>query len=217
MREPENIRAVSELGIDLLGLIFYEKSPRFVQSVPVYEGTIPDRANETLVADSTFAAAKPSRVGVFVNAMMQDVVTKVYNYKLDYVQLHGTECPTYIDNLRRTLDYKIKIIKAIGISTADDLQGAMDYDGVADLLLFDTRCAGHGGSGEKFDWAMIGAYHGTTPFLLSGGIDADDATAIKALAHPRLAGVDLNSRFELAPAVKDVAKLQEFINTLRNE
>lgn len=201
MREPENIRAVSALGIDMMGFIFWEKSPRCVSQLPA------DMPTEC------------QRVGVFVDEMPQTVVTKVHDFRLDYVQLHGTETAVYIDNLRNTLvpdiAPDIKIIKALSIREADDVKRWREYEGCADLLLFDTKCKTVGGSGEKFDWSVLDAYDGDIPFILSGGIGPDDAERVKAFKHPRCVGVDLNSRFEVAPALKDTDKLSTFIKELK--
>lgn len=201
MREPENIRAVSALGIDMMGFIFWEKSPRCVSQLPA------DMPTEC------------QRVGVFVDEMPQTVVTKVHDFRLDYVQLHGTETAVYIDNLRNTLvpdiAPDIKIIKALSIREADDVKRWREYEGCADLLLFDTKCKTVGGSGEKFDWSVLDAYDGDIPFILSGGIGPDDAERVKAFKHPRCVGIDLNSRFEVAPALKDTDKLSTFIKELK--
>lgn len=212
MREPENIRALNALDVDMMGLIFYPKSPRYVRSIPVSAGIVPDRAASLL-------RPRAKLVGVFVNEMPQTVVTHAYNYRLDYIQLHGDETPTYIDNLKRTLIPDIlpdvKIIKAISIREADDVKRWRQYEGHIDLLLFDTKCKTVGGSGEQFDWSVLSAYDGDIPFLLSGGIGPQDAESIKQFRHPMFAGIDLNSKFEDAPAHKDINKLQNFISSIR--
>lgn len=228
MRDAENIREVRQLGIDMMGFVFWPESPRFVRMISSEAGIIPDYSEERLrkavrgekeAADTAAETAAPARVGVFVDEMPQTIVTHVYNYSLDYVQLHGEESPTMIDNLKRTLIPDIapgiRIIKALSVATADDVARSRDYEGAADLLLFDTRCKGKGGSGEKFDWSVLEAYDGTTPFLLSGGLGPDDADRLRSFSHPRFLGVDLNSRFETAPGMKDVELLRNFIHRLR--
>lgn len=210
MRDPENIRAVAGLGIDMMGFIFWPKSPRYVQQLPSLTGMMPDRADDGIVAGK-----RCKYVGVFVDDMPQNIVTRVYNFHLDYVQLHGSESVTYIDNLRRTLvpdiAPDIKIIKALSIREADDVKRWRDYDGHVDMLLFDTKCKCVGGSGEQFDWSVLEEYDGNIPFLLSGGIGPDDAERVKAFRHPMCVGIDLNSRFETQPAMKDVDRLRTFI------
>ena len=222
MRDAENIRAVSELDINLLGFIFWEKSPRYVHMVPTPTGTMPDRSH--LDGDDHWQTVSggnkmPKRVGVFVDDMPQNIITRVYNYQLDYVQLHGNESAVMIDNLRRTLDPDIrqgvKFIKAISVASAADLDLCSKYEGCVDLFLFDTKTPLVGGSGEQFDWTVLDHYQGQTPFLLSGGIGPDDAERILQFRHPHFVGIDLNSRFETAPAQKDVERLRTFIQALR--
>lgn len=216
MRDAQNIREVMTLGVDMIGMIFWPKSPRFVPMVRSRAGIIPDKASSSLTG---IEAKQVKRVGVFVDAMPQEIITCAYNYHLDYIQLHGSESPVMIDNLRRTLVPDIvpdiKIIKALSIREADDVKRWREYEGHADMLLFDTKCKCVGGSGEQFDWSVLETYDGSIPFLLSGGIGPDDAERVKAFRHPRLAGIDLNSRFEIEPALKDVAKLENFINEIR--
>ena len=214
MRDGENIRQVVELGVDWIGMIFWDKSPRNVTMIPTNAGIIPDRAN----GQWSKVNGQCKRVGVFVDEMAQNIVTRVFNYKLDIIQLHGHESPTLIRNLRLTLDPDIrpgiKIIKAISVSSRDDLDATKPYEGVVDYFLFDTKCPTVGGSGQQFDWSVLAEYVGETPFLLSGGIGPDDAERIRAFHHPKCIGIDLNSRFETAPAQKDVDALRHFLSQL---
>lgn len=207
MRDADNIRDISALGVDMIGLIFYPPSPRYVQQFSSGAGIIPDYAPDM--------GKTPLRVGVFVDDMPQNIVTRVYNYKLDYIQLHGNEPRETLENLRATIDPdikpKIKIIKAISVSSAKDIKKYKEYVGAADLFLFDTECKTVGGSGEQFDWQVLQAYDGDVPFLLSGGIGPDDAERIKNFHHPKCIGIDLNSKFEIEPALKDVEKLKQFL------
>lgn len=207
MRDADNIRDISALGVDMIGLIFYPPSPRYVQQFSSGAGIIPDYAPDM--------GKTPLRVGVFVDEMPQNIVTRVYNYKLDYIQLHGNEPRETLENLRTTIDPdikpNIKIIKAISVSSAEDIKKYKEYVGAADLFLFDTKCKTVGGSGEQFDWQVLQAYDGDVPFLLSGGIGPDDAERIKNFHHPKCIGIDLNSKFEIEPALKDVEKLKQFL------
>ena len=207
MRDADNIRDISALGVDMIGLIFYPPSPRYVQQFSSGAGIIPDYAPDM--------GKTPLRVGVFVDDMPQNIVTRVYNYKLDYIQLHGNEPRETLENLRATIDPdikpKIKIIKAISVSSAEDIKKYKEYVGAADLFLFDTKCKTVGGSGEQFDWQVLQAYDGDVPFLLSGGIGPDDTERIKNFHHPKCIGIDLNSKFEIEPALKDVEKLKQFL------
>lgn len=211
MRDADNIRDISALGVDMIGLIFYPPSPRYVQQFSSGAGIIPDYAPDM--------GKTPLRVGVFVDDMPQNIVTRVYNYKLDYIQLHGNEPRETLENLRTTIDPdikpKIKIIKAISVSSAEDIKKYKEYVGAADLFLFDTKCKTVGGSGEQFDWQVLEQYDGETPFLLSGGIGPNDAERVKSFHHPQCIGIDLNSKFEIEPALKDVEKLKDFLEKLR--
>ena len=207
MRDADNIRDISALEVDMIGLIFYPPSPRYVQQFSSGAGIIPDYAPDM--------GKTPLRVGVFVDDMPQNIVTRVYNYKLDYIQLHGNEPRETLENLRATIDPdikpKIKIIKAISVSSAEDIKKYKEYVGAADLFLFDTKCKTVGGSGELFDWQVLQAYDGDVPFLLSGGIGPDDAERIQNFHHPKCIGIDLNSKLEIEPALKDVEKLKQFL------
>lgn len=226
MGDAQNIREVAALGVNLIGLIFYPKSPRYVESISSDAGIIPDYSSLTPdplpegegrnMLDKQLKA-----VGVFVNDMPQNIVTAVYNYHLSYVQLHGDESPVMIDNLRRTLvpdiAPQIKIIKAISVSSAEDLKRCEQYEGHVDLFLFDTKCKGYGGSGQKYDWSVLEAYTGQTPFLLSGGIGPDDADRLRDFHHPQCVGIDLNSKFETTPGMKDINLLQNFLHQLNKQ
>lgn len=232
LREPLNIRDVESLGVDMTGMIFYKKSPRYVGMIPSNAGVIPDYVSDDFTGGRPSRSrsvgaypcgcpgcSRPKRVGVFVDEMPQTIITCVYNFCLDYVQLHGSESPILIDNLRRTIDpdirRDIRFIKVLSINNADDFGQWRIYRGHVDMLLFDTKCSSFGGSGDKFPWALLNAYDGDIPFLLSGGIGPGDAAAVRDINHPMFAGVDLNSRFETAPAVKDIDKLRMFINEIR--
>lgn len=223
MRDGENICQVAALGVDWIGMIFWDKSPRNVTMIPTHAGIIPDRA------DSQLSTLSPQfkRVGVFVDEMPQNIITRVVNFQLDMVQLHGHESPTMIRNLRATLDPDIrpgiKFIKSISVQNRDDIASYKAYADCVDYFLFDNKCPSVGGSGEQFDWSVLDVYDGDVPFLLSGGIGPDDAGQIhqlfaesggKTAFDGRCIGIDLNSRFEVEPALKDVQKLRTFLEDL---
>ena len=203
MREAENIREVEALGPDLMGFIFWPKSSRFVTERPAY---LPRKAR---------------RVGVFVDEHLERVREIARDYALDFIQLHGHESPEYISSLKAPdrpvcgcATAALPVIKAFNIATAADLAQTEPYEGLADLFLFDTRGKSVGGNGSKFDWTVLNDYNGTTPFILSGGIGPDDAEQLRAFHHPKCTGIDLNSRFELAPGLKDITALQKFFTEL---
>jgi phosphoribosylanthranilate isomerase len=175
----------------MMGFIFWPKSSRYVSQRPDY---LPKRVK---------------RVGVFVDEDPEQVKRLADDYGLDYIQLHGQESPSYIFQLRG-----LHVIKAFNISTAEDLLQTQPYEGLVDGFLFDAKGKSVGGNGEKFNWGVLDAYKGSTPFLLSGGIGPDDAARVNAFYHPKCIGIDLNSRFELAPGLKDIVKLKEFISNL---
>lgn len=200
MRDPENIRKVEELTVDLMGFIFWHKSSRNVSEMPSYLPT------------------RQKRVGVFVDADIKEVTEKAMEYALDLIQLHGKETPDYIQRLRSLCpqrgDRATAIIKALNIADTEDLAQTAQYEGIVDYFLFDTKSKLVGGNGTQFDWSVLQAYQGDTPFILSGGIGPDDAEKVKNFQHPMCAGIDLNSRFETAPALKDIQLLNHFIGRL---
>ena len=204
MREAENIRRVEALGIDIMGFIFYPKSSRYVSARPAY------------------LPKKCKCVGVFVDSTIDDIRQHIADYSLDIIQLHGHESIDFIRSLRSLCGDSIAIIKVFNIATAADLAATSPYAGLVDYFLFDTKGPSAGGNGEKFDWSILDAYNGDTPFLLSGGIGPDDAERIlrstsgrsqgENYHHPKCIGIDLNSRFEIEPGIKDIIKLKTFLN-----
>lgn len=204
LKDPANIREVAAIpGIDLLGLIFYEKSPRFVDSQQVAE-TVKTFKNGGIT-------------GVFVNETTGEVVQKCTVYHLDYIQLHGNESPEYITSLKNILPERIKIIKAFSIKAEEDLSATSGYEGLCDFFLFDTPTTGFGGSGRTFDWRILQYYCGSTPFLLSGGIGPDSLESLHNFHHNLWAGIDLNSRFEVTPGIKNVQLLTNFIQQIKSK
>jgi phosphoribosylanthranilate isomerase len=198
LRAPENVRAVARQAVDCVGFIFYERSPRFVGAD--WPG---------LPGDAVPASTR--RIGVFVDAPVVSILETVGRYALDLVQLHGADAPADCAALAR----HVPVIKAFGVHEDFDFAITAPYAGLCRYFLFDTKTPAHGGSGVRFDWSVLGRYAGATPFLLSGGIGPDDADTVLALRHDALAGVDLNSRFEREPGLKDLEKLQTFLNRLR--
>ena len=200
MKDPENIRALAELPVDMMGLIFYEKSSRCVSDQDA------DRINAL--------ALDIPKVGVFVNASLEVVIEKVKLFKLQFVQLHGNESPEFCCKLWKK---DIRIIKAFQIKTVEDLKICQQYEDCCDYFLFDTPTPDYGGSGKKFDWKILSAYTGTNPFFLSGGIAPEDAGIIKQLKVPQLFAVDLNSRFEISSGIKDIDSVNRFINDINKK
>ncbi len=203
MRDAQNIRDVEALGVDILGFIFWSGSKRYVSQKPDY---LPINAQ---------------RAGVFVNASPDDVVQKVKEYGLHYVQLHGDEDLAYVSNLQKLLAASVpevpRIVRAIQVASRSKVLKAMMWDGFVDGILFEAPTTGYGGSGISFDWSLLSSYRGNTPFFITGGIGPQSLEALLEFEHPQWIGVDLNSRFESAPAIKDIALLQPFVKALKNE
>jgi phosphoribosylanthranilate isomerase len=197
MRDGENIRAAEALGLQWMGFICWNGSARCVTATPTY---LPETCR---------------RVGVFVNPDVEYVRQKADELRLQCLQLHGQETPSQCSSLHRLTG--LPVMKAIPVAGAEDIARARIYNNVegVDMLLFDTRSDAVGGSGRSFDWTLLHDYDGDTPFLLSGGIGPQDAARIRQFRHPRLAGIDLNSRFETSPGVKDIDTLRIFINEIR--
>lgn len=198
MREPKNIEQVAQLGVDMMGFIFYPKSPRYV----------------SYVLARSDADRKVCRVGVFVNDSIPEILDKIHSFSLNAVQMHGSESRELCEQLREA-NGDIKIIKAISVSNVGDIQKYKDYVGAVDYFLFDTKCKTVGGSGQQFDWQVLDEYDGDVPFLLSGGIGPEDAFRIRTFHHSQCVGIDLNSRFEIEPGIKDVEKLNKFLNEIK--
>lgn len=200
MREPGNIEKVAQLGVDMMGFIFYPKSPRFAsQSV-----------------DRTAADKNVCRVGVFVNESAGLISDKIHLFDLNAVQLHGNENRELCELLHKQ-NGLLKVIKAISVSTAGDILKYKEYVGVVDYFLFDTKCKTMGGSGQQFDWQVLENYDGAVPFILSGGIGPEDVERIRNFHHPMCIGIDLNSKFEMEPGLKDVEKLNTFLENIENK
>jgi len=200
MRDPENISGVIAALPDFLGFIFYPKSKRFVGFEPSPEvlAVVPDSVN---------------KVGVFVDETPEKVLEICQNWKLDVAQLHGNESPEYC---RQIKDSGITLFKAFSVDESFDFVMLKAYIGVCDYFLFDTKGQLPGGTGQKFNWQLLENYRGDVPFFLSGGIGPDDLESVLNFRHTQLFGIDINSGFEISPALKDVEKVRSFINEIRS-
>lgn len=181
---------------DYLGLIFVSDSPR-------------NAFNSD--ADSIRLISTP-KVGVFVNSTIQEILDKIRLFGLSITQLHGNESPKFC---RELTNRGIRVWKAFPVYESDDLGIVSEYEGCVERAVLDTRCLSKGGSGLKFDWAILDKYSSTLPFMLAGGISPDDVEAIKSINCPLMAGVDINSRFELSPGNKDIESIHKFINSVK--
>ena len=187
LKNPEEICALDHL-VDYVGFIFYRGSKRYATRFP--------------------ATYRAKRVGVFVHAPIDEIYQKVEEHALDFVQLHGEESPAICAELSK----KTGVIKAFGVYPGFDFNQVNDYINYVDFFLFDTKTVNHGGSGTPFDWTILERYQQAVPFFLSGGISPTSIEKIRAFKHPALAGIDLNSGFETAPATKDISLIQSFLH-----
>ena len=182
MKYSENILEVSQLLPDYLGFIFYEKSSRF------FDGEIPEISKSI------------KKVGVFVNATLEEIKSKIKKHDLDLIQLHGNETPEFCSNL---MQERIKVIKVFSVDDDFDFQILETYENVCDYFLFDTKGKLHGGNGFTFNWQILEKYKSKKPLFLSGGIGIEEIAKIKTLNLPIFA-IDVNSKFEMEPGLKNV-------------
>lgn len=191
LKHPENIEAVTALQPDYVGFIFYGKSPRYMAGL------------STDVLHNLSSAIK--KTGVFVNESAENIERLIKEYGFDAIQLHGDESPEFCAAFKG----KVTVIKAFGINEDFDFEQLKDYANNVDLFLFDTKTKEYGGSGKTFDWNILDNYKLNVPFFLSGGIGLENITEVKNITHPKFYGVDLNSRFEIEPGLKNIEKLEK--------
>lgn len=222
MKYVENIQDVAALQPDYLGFIFYEKSKRN------FEGIIPELPKSI------------KKTGVFVNEILEIVISLVEEYGLDAIQLHGDESVKYVEDLKKQLaerralfieenkhirkqknkhvisDEKVEIIKVFGIKDQFDFNILKPYLEVVDYFLFDTKGKERGGNGTKFDWKVIEKYPFEKPFFLSGGIGLEDVEAVQKISNSDLPiyALDINSKFESEPGKKKIEELKKFKNNV---
>jgi phosphoribosylanthranilate isomerase len=197
MKQAANIAAVAELQPDYLGFIFYQKSPRFITEVS---------AELIKYVPSTIKTT-----GVFVDEDVEIVKQYIIKYNLKAVQLHGNEAAGYCEELKSS---GAEIVKAFGVDENFDFEKLSSYLNVVDYFLFDTQTPAHGGSGKLFDWDLLQNYKFEKLYFLSGGVDLVHSPMLKQIIDPRLYAIDVNSKFELEPGLKDVEKLKEFFKEL---
>ncbi|MCB9637877.1 MAG: phosphoribosylanthranilate isomerase [Myxococcales bacterium] len=204
MRDPENIEAIAALRPDFLGLIFFPASKRFVGS------SFSPQVLDVISSDIR-------RVGVFVDEDPAQIVACVERFGLHVVQLHGHESVEMIADLRPRLSSSVVIWKAFGIDQDFDFARLSTYEGAVDRFLFDTKVPERGGSGMRFDWSLLMRNPSHLPYMLAGGLDLSALPAAFALQQqdPRLVGIDLNSRLEIAPGRKSVVQVEQVIREVR--
>lgn len=203
MREPRNMEQLLQLSIQWMGLIFYEKSPRSV-----------DIQTQRFIQQQPHLFRDIKKVGVFVNAPLEEIHQRVLHFRLDALQLHGDESPETCRELKQEHPH-LQLIKAIRLKEAADLGIIPTYAGSVDFYLFDTKGKSYGGTGRRFDWSMLEGYQVPGPFFLSGGLSPVALDDLLAFRHPQCLGLDLNSGFELAPGLKAIDRLRDFIHSLK--
>lgn len=199
MKIPENIEAVSGLNPDFMGFIFYPPSKRFIGLD--FEVNHLKAVNKNII-----------KTGVFVNATTDEVLEFGKLYGMQAIQLHGNESPELCQQIKNAGFFTIK---AFGVDDGFDFTLLNPYQDKVDLFLFDTKTDQHGGSGKTFNWQILANYKLEKPFMLSGGISLGNLEEVLKLAHPYFYGIDINSKFELEPGLKDIGKLETAFKTLK--
>ncbi|MBK8501480.1 MAG: phosphoribosylanthranilate isomerase [Saprospiraceae bacterium] len=189
MKYQDNIEDLQRLEPDWIGFIFYERSARYIADPP----------------DLSEITAK--KIGVFVDAEDAFIIRKIKTFLLNGIQFHGIETPEVCATYRKR---NLLVIKSFSVDRYFDFALTDPYEGHCDYFLFDTKGIVPGGTGKSFDWTLLERYQGETPFLLSGGINPDSVEALKLFAHPKWAGIDINSQFEIDPGFKNIELIQNF-------
>jgi len=197
IKTEENIEFLAQADIEMIGLNFYSPSVRYIA-----EDANPDIFNSL--------PRNIQKVGVFVNESIATILEIISKFNLDFVQLHGDENPEFCSTLAK----HIRIIKVFRVDKDFDFISVLNFDS-ATYFLFDTKTINYGGSGKKFDWTILNQYKESIPFLMSGGIGPNDIDQILEIKHPYFKGIDINSKFESTPGIKDKNLVLPFINKLR--
>ncbi len=200
MRDESNIKELVKVRPDYIGFIFYSGSERYV-------GDNFDKGKLDLIPDSIY------RVGVFVKADKYYILEKIRTFGLNLIQLHGGES---VDFCRKLSHDGIPVIKVFGINEGFDFNSVIPFKPFCKYFMFDTECRTYGGSSWKFDWDSLNQYDNEKPVFLSGGIGPEDADSIKRLFNLNIHAVDINSRFEKAPGLKDISQVRKFIKKIKS-
>lgn len=197
MRDADNIRELAQLPIDYMGFIFYPKSARYVEQRPDVE-----------------LPRSIKKVGVFVNETTEVIRQKAAEHQLNAVQLHGNEPAKSCVELKET---GLEVFKVFGIDENFDWTTVEPYLSSVDYFLFDTKSPQHGGTGQTFNWNKLHEYPFEKPYFLSGGLSLENIAEAIAFEDSRLIGLDLNSKFEIAPGQKDISTLKQVLKIIENE
>ena len=204
MTLPEQVNALDDMGVELAGFIFYDKSPRYMRNK-----ITPEKMRKI--------GGRIAKVGVFVNEDYEKLMKTVEEYRLDMVQLHGDESERFCE---KVANY-VTTIKAFRLSDNDPIEWMVrPYHEGSDMYMFDTLGSGYGGTGKKFNWTMLKDITINKLFFLSGGIEPGDEDKLKEFSKQpeakKLFAVDINSRFEISSGVKDITKVKKFVETLKS-
>lgn len=195
IKYQDNLDALSQLNIDMIGFNFYAQSSRYVIDPLVYS-----------------VHSNLTKVGVFVNEDLENIYKIIDLWNLDAVQLHGNESVLMVEALKK----KSKVIKVFKVKDTIESKKLEPF-AEADVFLFDTYTPLHGGSGKRFDWSLLERYQLEVPFILSGGISNEDVEDIKSIDHPLFMGVDINSKMEISAGLKDVGLINDFSKRLKSD
>lgn len=199
MKYPDNASAVATLAPDYMGFIFYKPSKRY--------------CGETLTPE--FVKTLPASIiktGVFVNESLEEVLRICSAYGFKAVQLHGHETPDFCLSCKKA---GLEVIKVFHVGETMDWSILEPYKKVADYFLFDTKTPEYGGSGNRFNWEILKEYDNEIPLFLSGGVDESILTELNILSTVKIYALDINSRFELEPGLKDVERIGKFAEGLK--
>ena len=197
LKVPENINAVAALKPDYMGFICYSRSPRYIEGL-----------------EAAHLAALPAdiiKTAVLVNEDKETINNLITKFGFNAIQLHGAESPELCSYFKN----KVIVLKAFGVDDNFDFEQLKAYQDAVDFFLFDTKTEKHGGSGKVFNWDMLNKYILEVPFFLSGGLSLENMADVKQIKHPMFYGVDLNSKFETEPGVKDINRLTQAFKLLR--
>jgi phosphoribosylanthranilate isomerase len=201
MTQIDQVEKLADSGVAFAGFIFYPKSPRYVF--------------KNMTTTQIRRENNVNKVGVFVNSPLEEVLHMVDECRLHMVQLHGDESPKYCEKIA---DY-VSVVKAFRLSDNDSVEWMIrPFMDVCDMFMFDTMGAGYGGTGKKFDWNLLKGQTIGKPFFLSGGIEPGDEEKLKLFTEEPVAkalfAIDINSRFEITPGIKDMSMVKDFAGKL---
>jgi phosphoribosylanthranilate isomerase len=203
MTLPGQVDALTEMGVELAGFIFYEKSPRYM-------------ANKISPEKMKKIGGRIAKVGIFVNTAYEALMKTVEDYRLDMVQLHGDESPRFCEQVANY----VTVIKAFRSSDSDPIDWTIrPFHDTCDMFMFDTLGSGYGGTGKKFDWNILKPAIINKLFVIGGGVQPGDEVMLNEFAKEpvakKLFGIDINGKFEISPGVKDMDKIKVFVENLK--